>query len=108
MSDKFDNVSIGIKANVYFDGRVISRNVFFPDGTRKTLGVILPGTYEFGVGDKEIVQIVTGRAEVLLPPDKKEWVTVKKGDSFTVVRDSSYQIRCYELVEYICDYLQET
>jgi hypothetical protein len=107
MKEKLENVAVGIKANVYFDGRVISRNVFFPDGTRRTLGVVLPGTYEFGVGDKEIVEIVSGRAEVLLPPDKKEWMPVREGDSFTIIRDSSYQIRCFEVVEYICDFIPE-
>ena len=107
MDERLENVTVGTKTNVYFDGKVVSRNVFFPDGTRKTLGVILPGTFEFEVGDKEIVKIVSGKAEVLLPPDKKEWITVEKDDSFTVVRNSSYQIRCCEIVEYMCDYIPE-
>ena len=107
MKDRMENVNVQTKANVYFDGKVTSRNIFLPNGTRKTLGVILPGTFEFEVGDKEIVKIVSGKAEVLLPPDKKEWITVEKDDSFTVVRNSSYQIRCCEIVEYICDYIPE-
>jgi uncharacterized protein YaiE (UPF0345 family) len=106
MDERLENVTVGTKANVYFDGKVVSRNVFFPDGTVKPWGNP-PGTFEFEVGDKEIVKIVSGKAEVLLPPDKKEWITVEKDDSFTVVRNSSYQIRCCEIVEYMCDYIPE-
>ena len=48
---EFKNVTVVKKANVYFDGKVTSRTVLFPDGTKKTLGVMLPGDYEFGTGD---------------------------------------------------------
>ena len=48
--EKFDNVTAVCKANVYFDGKVISHTLLFPDGTRKTLGVILPGSYTFNTG----------------------------------------------------------
>lgn len=105
MTERFDNVSVSLRANVYFDGRVSSRSVFFPDGTRKTLGVILPGTFEFDVANKEIVTLLRGNAEVLLPPEKKEWVKVTEGDSFTVIADSTYVIRCCEVVEYACNYI---
>lgn len=47
MSDQFENVTVIKKANVYFDGKVTSRTVLFPDGSRKTLGFMLPGEYEF-------------------------------------------------------------
>ena len=106
MNNCFDNVSVAVKANIYFDGRVSSRSVYFPDGTRKTLGVILPGTYEFEVGDKEVVTITNGWAEVLLPPEKKEWIKVSKGENFTVIANSTYLIRCCEVVEYVCDYIK--
>lgn len=105
MTERFDNASVSLRANVYFDGRVSSRSVFFPDGTRKTLGVILPGTYEFDVADKEVVTLLRGSAEVLLPPEKDEWVKVTEGENFTVVADSTYLIRCFEVVEYACDYI---
>ena len=51
--DLFENVKVEKNANVYFDGKVTSRNIFFTDGTKKTLGVMLPGTYEFGTEKKE-------------------------------------------------------
>ena len=57
---QFDNVSVVCKANVYFDGKVISHSVVFPDGTKKTLGLIYPGTYTFNTGAPECMEIVAG------------------------------------------------
>ena len=65
MSD-FNNVSIVKKANVYFDGKVTSRTVLFADGAKKTLGIMLPGEYEFNTDAKEIVDILSGELDVLL------------------------------------------
>lgn len=44
---EFKNVTAVKKANVYFDGKVTSRTIIFKDGERKTLGIMLPGDYEF-------------------------------------------------------------
>ncbi len=52
---EFKNVTIIKKANIYFDGKVTSRSVLFPDGSRKTLGLMFPGKYEFNTDEKEIV-----------------------------------------------------
>ena len=56
----FENVSIVREANIYFDGQVTSRAVIFQDGSRKTLGIMLPGEYEFNTDDKEIMEIISG------------------------------------------------
>ena len=64
---KFENVTVVKAANVYFDGQVTSRSVEFADGTTKTLGIMLPGDYEFGTSQKEIMEILSGDLEVLLP-----------------------------------------
>ncbi len=63
----FTNVTVVKKANVYFDGKVTSRTVLFADGSKKTLGVMLPGEYEFGTGDPEVMEILVGDLDVLLP-----------------------------------------
>jgi uncharacterized protein YaiE (UPF0345 family) len=55
--NKFENVTIIKKANSYFDGKVNSRNILFSDGTRKTLGFMLPREYEFSTGDRELMEI---------------------------------------------------
>lgn len=64
---QFDNVTVIREANIYFDGRVTSRTVLFPDGTKKTLGIMLPGDYEFSTAQEEIMEILAGEMEVLLP-----------------------------------------
>ena len=64
---EFKNVTAVKKANVYFDGKVTSRTVIFEDGERKTLGIMLPGDYEFGTGDKEVMEILGGSMDVKLP-----------------------------------------
>ncbi len=64
---EFKDVTIVKKANIYFNGNVTSRTVIFTDGSKKTLGVMLPGDYEFNTGDREIMEILTGELDVLLP-----------------------------------------
>ena len=62
---EFKNVTAVKKANVYFDGKVTSRTIIFEDGERKTLGIMLPGDYEFGTGDKEIMEVLGGSMDVI-------------------------------------------
>ena len=65
--DVFEQVTVVKKANVYYDGKVTSRTVYMPDGSRKTLGIILPGEYEFGTADKEHMEVLAGTLHVHLP-----------------------------------------
>ena len=73
---EFKNVTIVMKANVYFDGRVTSRTILFPDGSQKTLGIMLPGDYEFGTDTREFMELLTGDLEVLLPGND-DWKTLQ-------------------------------
>ena len=65
-----ENVSVEKKANFYFDGKVTSRNVLFADGSKKTLGIMLPGEYEFNTSQKELVEITSGEIEVCQSPTR--------------------------------------
>lgn len=103
MSDRFDNVTIIKKANVYFDGKVTSRTVLFPDGTRKTLGFMMPGEYEFGTGAPELMEMLNGEMDVLLP-GQSEWQTFKAGESFEVPANSSFKLKVNVPVDYCCSY----
>src|ERR1700710_972412 len=47
LPQQFPGVTVVTKANVYFDGKVISHTVLFPDASKKTLGVIYPGSFHF-------------------------------------------------------------
>ncbi len=102
-SDKFENVDIIKKANIYFDGKVTSRTVLFADGTRKTLGFMLPGAYEFKTGSREIMEILTGWMDVLLPGNNT-WQTVKTGESFEAPANSTLQLKLEAPVDYCCSY----
>jgi len=52
--NEFENVNVNKIANIYFEGNVISRNISFSDGAIKTLGVMLPGNYEFKTEKKNL------------------------------------------------------
>ena len=102
---QFDNVSVVREANVYHDGKVTSRTVLFADGTRKTLGIMLPGEYEFGTAEKEIMEILAGDLEVLLPGEES-WKIVEGGESFEVPADAKFQLKIRTVTDYCCSYVQ--
>jgi uncharacterized protein YaiE (UPF0345 family) len=103
---EFTNVTVVKKANVYFDGKVTSRTVLFPDGTKRTLGIMLPGAYEFSTADREIVDILGGELEVLLP-DADAWQTFTAGQTFDVPANASFKLKVKSLTDYCCSYIKE-
>jgi uncharacterized protein YaiE (UPF0345 family) len=103
---EFKNVTVVKAANVYFDGKVTSRTAVFPDGSKKTLGVMLPGEYEFGTGDKELMEILSGEMDVLLPGEKS-WKAIKGGQSFEVMANAKFQLKVKKLTDYICSFIKE-
>ncbi|MHB9036487.1 MAG: pyrimidine/purine nucleoside phosphorylase [Armatimonadota bacterium] len=104
MQTQFDNVSVIAKANVYFDGKVTSHAILFEDGSKKTIGMIYPGSYNFGTGAPEKMEIVAGSCRVKLAGES-EWNTYSEGAFFKVPGDSSFDIEVSEgIAEYICSY----
>lgn len=101
---KFENVTVVKAANVYFDGKVTSRTVEFPGGEKKTLGIMLPGEYEFSTAKKEIMEILAGTVEVQLP-GSQAWQTITGGESFEVEANASFGIRVISVTDYCCSYL---
>lgn len=100
----FKNVTVVKKANVYFNGKVTSRTVLFADGSRKTLGIMLPGDYEFSTGDKEIMEILAGELDILLP-GTNAWKPVKGGESFEVPARAKFSLKVKTLTDYCCSYI---
>ena len=100
---EFKNSTIVKKANVYDNGKVTSRTVFMEDGSKKTLGIMLPGEYEFKTGASEIMETLGGKVRVLLPGEK-EWKIVKEGESFSIPGNSSFRIIVEDLYDYCCSY----
>jgi len=104
MSDKFDNVSVGKKANVFFDGKCVSHSVFFPDGSRKTVGVILAGAkLTFNVGAPELMEITAGECQVKVAGEPA-FKTYTAGGSFKVAQNSSFEIHAKDEVNYVCSF----
>lgn len=104
MEMQFDNVSITCKANVYFDGRVVSHTVLFPDGSKKTLGLIYPGVYTFNTGAPERMEIVSGQCQARLA-GAAEWTTYAPESYFDVPGNSTFEISVESgIAEYICSF----
>jgi purine/pyrimidine-nucleoside phosphorylase len=101
---QFNNVTVVKAANVYFDGKVVSRTVLFPDGSKKTLGIMLPGEYEFGTAQAEVMEILAGELEVLLP-GYPQWQHFSGGSSFDVPANASFKLKVNKLTDYCCSYL---
>ena len=104
LPDAFTGVEVLTKANVYFDGKVVSHTVRFADGTRKTLGLIYPGSYHFGTDAPERMQIVAGACRVRIDGET-EWRTHQTGGEFTIAGKSGFDIAVDEgPAEYICSF----
>lgn len=103
---QFENVSVTCKANVYFEGGVVSHTVLFKDGSKKTLGLIRPGTYKFNTDAAEQMDIVAGTCRVKLP-NASGWAVYNAGGSFQVPAKSAFEITLESgLCEYICSFLK--
>ena len=102
---QFSGVSVLTKANIYFDGNVVSHTVVFADGTKKTLGLIRAGNYHFGTGAPERMEIVAGSCRVTLD-GQCDARTYTAGQHFDVPGKSGFTIDVATgICEYICSYL---
>jgi uncharacterized protein YaiE (UPF0345 family) len=102
---QFVGVTAVAKANIYFDGRVVSHSLIFPDGTRKTLGLIYPGKFHFDTAKPERMEIVAGECQVRID-GQPETKSFKGGTFFEVPAKSGFDIEVNGAIcEYICTYL---
>lgn len=104
MSDFIKFVDVKTKVNIFCEGKVQSRTLRYPDGRIQTLGVYLPGEFDFHSDGAEKVIISAGCAEVFFPADK-DWRQVKVGETYDVPANTAFKVRCSEITEYICDFL---
>lgn len=96
--------SVATQANVYFDGKCVSHTVTLADGTRKSVGVILPSTLTFNTGAPEVMETVAGRCSVKLK-GASDWATYGPGERFDVPGNSSFDIKVEgEPYHYICHF----
>ena len=105
-TEKIDNISVTTQANVYFDGKCVSHGITLADGTKKSVGVILPASLRFNTGAAEIMECVSGACEYKLP-GADDWATSSAGESFHVPGNSAFDIRVapgFEAYHYICHF----
>jgi len=102
---EFPNVTAIAKANVYFDGKVVSHSLLFPDGSKKTLGLIYPGDFHFGTDKAERMEIVAGECVVKLDGSEAK-TTYCGGQTFEVPASSGFDISVPSgICEYICSFI---
>ena len=102
-TEKIDNVALTTKANVYFDGKCVSHGFTLADGTKKSVGVVLPATLTFNTGAPEIMECVAGSCEYRLT-GSDIWQKSGPGERFEIPANSAFDIRVAEAYHYICHY----
>ncbi|MRD46398.1 DUF1255 family protein [Caenimonas koreensis DSM 17982] len=102
-SAKIDGASIATQANVYFDGKCVSHSVTLADGTKKSVGVILPSQLTFNTGAPEIMECVAGSCEYKLAGES-QWHTSGPGEKFSIGANTSFDIRVAQAYHYICHF----
>lgn len=100
---EYTNARIVKKANIYFGGKVTSRTLITDEGERITLGIMLPGEYNFDTVSPETMEIQAGEMEVQLPGEST-WMPVVGGKSFRVPGNSEFHLKVKSTVDYICHY----
>ena len=100
---QIDGVSVITKANVYFDGKCVSHNIVMADGSKKSLGVILPSALKFNTGVAEVMELVEGACRVKLA-GSDAWTTYAGGQSFSVAANSSFEIEVTQALHYVCHF----
>ncbi len=99
----FENVSVVKQANVYFDGKCVSHTIQLADGTKKSVGVVLPSALTFNTGAPEIMETVAGSVRYRLKGET-EWKTAAAGQSFSIPGNSSFDIEVTEPYHYVCHF----
>lgn len=102
-TEQLDGVSVTTRANVYFEGKCVSHGITLADGTKKSVGVVLPATLTFKTGAPEVMECVAGGCEYRLA-GTDAWLPSGPGERFSVPADSSFDIRVIEAYHYICHF----
>ncbi|HBF12954.1 MAG TPA: hypothetical protein DDW49_06145 [Deltaproteobacteria bacterium] len=99
---QLDQVSVQLKANIYFDGKVVSHTLLEKDGSKKTIGLIYPGVYSFNTGAPECMMITAGTCKIKLKGENK-WESYAADQAIEVPGNSSFEISVENgIAEYLC------
>ena len=104
MQEQLDNVSVKLKANVYFDGGVVSHTIVLADGTKKTAGLIRAGQYHFNTDAAERMDVIAGSCRVKVAGETG-FKNYNAGEFFDVPAKSGFDIVVESgLTEYLCSF----
>ena len=102
---EFTNVTAFAKANVYFEGKVVSHGITTSDGSKKSFGLIYPGSYHFGTEAAECMEVTDGACVVKIDDTEGE-TAYEAGESFNIEANSGFTITVAEgICQYVCSYL---
>jgi len=102
---EFGNAKITKQANIYFNGKVTSRTIIEADGSKKTLGIMMPGSYTFGTELAVHMEILSGDVEIELSGQGSNWEKIVGGEYFEVPANSSFDIKVNTITDYCCTYI---
>lgn len=102
-TEHISNVSVNTQANVYFDGKCVSHGITLADGTKKSVGVVLPASLTFNTGAAEVMECVGGDCEYRLD-GSDVWLKSSVGEKFSIPAHSKFDIRVTEAYHYICHF----
>ncbi|ANF96049.1 pyrimidine/purine nucleoside phosphorylase [Paenibacillus bovis] len=100
---QFEQVTVIKEANIYYEGKVTSRTVLLPDGSKVTLGIMMPGSYEFGTDQHETMEILSGQLSVQLP-GTEEWLHIDGQSAFEVPANTRFKLEIKTVTDYCCSY----
>ena len=101
---KFENVTALAKANVYFDGRVVSHTILLANGAKKTLGLIYPGEFHFSTDAAERMEVTAGKCRVRID-GSDVWTEYGADTMFEVPASSGFEIvGSSGIAEYVCSF----
>ncbi|WP_017811487.1 pyrimidine/purine nucleoside phosphorylase [Paenibacillus shenyangensis] len=100
---QFEQVTVIKEANIYYEGKVTSRTVLLPDGSKVTLGIMMPGSYEFGTDQHETMEILSGQLSVQLP-GSEEWLHIDGQSTFEVPANTRFKLEIKTVTDYCCSY----
>ena len=101
---QLDQVTVVLKANIYFDGKVVSHTILSSDGRKKTAGLIYPGEFTFNTAAPERMDILSGSCKVRLK-GHSAWTAYTVGQTFHVPEQSAFDIQVAGgIAEYLCTF----
>ncbi len=101
---EFKDITLIKKGNIYFDGKVVSRSIIFPNGEKKTLGFMQIGEYEFSTELAEVMEIQSGKLKTKIADS--EWKEISSGESFSIPANSNFKMIVSEVTDYICSFIK--